>query len=142
MTRRLRVPEERELIITDTVGFIRALPKELVEAFRATLEELEEADLLLHVADASHPELDMQLAAVDSILENLALQDTPRLLILNKTDRLMPERRAVLEQVRPDAIPVSATTRQGLEALSAAVVSRIDWTREAGYGHEPDAGAG
>lgn len=126
-TRRLRVPEERELIITDTVGFIRSLPKELVEAFRATLEELEEADLLLHVADASHPELDMQLAAVDSILESLKLQDTPRLLVLNKIDRLEPEQLAVLKEIHPGAAFVSAVTRQGLEALSAAVVSRIDW---------------
>lgn len=127
-TRRLRVPEERELIITDTVGFIRSLPKELVEAFRATLEELEEADLLLHIADASHPELDMHLAAVDSILESLELQDTPRLLVLNKIDRLDDEARAILAQVHPDAVFVSAVTGQNLETLSAAIVSRIDWS--------------
>lgn len=128
-TRRLRVPEERELIITDTVGFIRSLPKELVEAFRATLEELEEADLLLHVADASHPELDMQLAAVDGILESLSLQDTPRLLVLNKTDMLDEETRANLAALHPDAVFVSAAAGTGLAKLSAAVVSRIDWTQ-------------
>lgn len=126
-TRRLRVPDERELIITDTVGFIRSLPKELVEAFRATLEELEEADLLLHVADASHPELEMQLSTVESILETLELQDTPRLLVLNKTDRLDAEARAILKDVHPGAVFVSAMTGEGLEKLSAAVVSRIDW---------------
>ncbi len=129
-TRRLRVPEERELIITDTVGFIRSLPKELVEAFRATLEELEEADLLLHVADASHPELDMQLRAVESILESLALQDTPRLLVLNKIDRLDAPAREILAQVHPEAVAVSAVTGEGLDALSAAVVSRIDWSQD------------
>ena len=128
-TRRLRVPEERELIITDTVGFIRSLPKELVEAFRATLEELEEADLLLHVADASHPELDMQLAAVDAILESLDLQDTPRLLVLNKADMLDGETRNNLAALHPAAVFVSAATGQGLDELSAAVVSRIDWTQ-------------
>jgi len=128
-TRRLRVPEERELIITDTVGFIRSLPKELVEAFRATLEELEEADLLLHVADASHPELDMQLAAVDAILESLSMQDTPQLLVLNKIDMLDKTKREVLQQVHPEAIFVSASTGEGLEQLSTAVVSRIDWTQ-------------
>ncbi len=128
-TRRWRVPEERELIITDTVGFIRSLPKELIEAFRATLEELEEADLLLHVADASHPELDMQLTAVDTILESLSLQDTSRLLVLNKSDRLDEPTREVLRQVHPDAVLVSGSTGEGLEKLSAAIVSRIDWTQ-------------
>ena len=128
-TRRLRVPEERELIITDTVGFIRSLPKELVEAFRATLEELEEADLLLHVADASHPELDMQLIAVDAILESLSMQDTPQLLVLNKIDMLDKTEREVLQQVHSEAIFVSASTGEGLEQLSTAVVSRIDWTQ-------------
>ncbi len=126
-TRRLRVPEERELILTDTVGFIRSLPKELVEAFRATLEELEEADLLLHVADASHPELDKQLAAVDHILESLSLHETPRLLILNKADALDEEMRTTLATLHPEALFVSALTGEGLERLSEAVVSRIDW---------------
>lgn len=126
-TRRLRVPEERELIITDTVGFIRALPKELVEAFRATLEELEEADLLLHAADASHPELDMQLAAVDAVLESLSLHETPRLLVLNKIDALDAQTRETLAAVHPNAIFVSAVSGEGLDALSAEVVSRIDW---------------
>jgi GTP-binding protein HflX len=127
--RRLRVPEERELIITDTVGFIRELPKELIEGFRATLEELEEADLLIHVADASHPELEMQLAAVDGILESLSLQDTPRLLVLNKADILEPETKNALIEVHRNALFVSATTREGLSTLSAAVVSRIDWSQ-------------
>jgi GTP-binding protein HflX len=87
-TRRLRFPKEKELILTDTVGFIRNLPKELLEAFRATLEELEEADMLLHVADASHPELEQQVKAVDDVLEYLGLAHTPRILVLNKIDAL------------------------------------------------------
>ncbi|MDL2285379.1 GTPase HflX [Desulfovibrio sp. OttesenSCG-928-F07] len=87
-SRRLRFPQERELIITDTVGFIRSLPKELMEAFRATLEELEEADLLLHVADASHPEVEMHIKSVEKILESLDLHEIPRILVLNKADML------------------------------------------------------
>ncbi len=127
-TRRLRFPEERELILTDTVGFIRSLPKELVEAFRATLEELEEADLLLHVADAGHPELDMQLGAVDSILESLGLHETPRLLVLNKADSLDETARNALAERHPEAVFVSALAREGLDALSAAIVNRIIWS--------------
>jgi GTP-binding protein HflX len=142
-TRRLRFPREKELILTDTVGFIRSLPKELVEAFRATLEELEEADLLLHVADASHPELELQLAAVDGILEQLNLRDTPRMLILNKVDAIADERAGdglseadenLLERLKrehPDAFFISARTGQGLAELSAAIAGRIDWARYA-----------
>lgn len=136
-TRRLRFPKERELILTDTVGFIRSLPKELVEAFRATLEELEEAELLLHVADASHPELELQLKAVDSILEQLELTDTPRMLILNKIDAVSTQEgedgslspRQALEQAHPEAFFISARTGEGLAALSAAIPGRIDWVR-------------
>ena len=90
-TRRLRFPEEHELVLADTVGFIRNLPKELTEAFQATLEELEAAELLLHVADASHPELDRQIAVVDGILADMELNEVPRILILNKWDRLDDE---------------------------------------------------
>jgi GTP-binding protein HflX len=126
-TRRLRFPMERELIITDTVGFIRSLPKELVEAFRATLEELEEADLLLHVADASHPELDLQLGAVEGILAQLELQERPVLLVLNKMDSLSEEAAESLRAARPEAVCISARTGEGLKDLSAAIVSRIDW---------------
>ena len=87
-SRRLRFPRQREVIVTDTVGFIRDLPEDLVDAFRATLEELDDADLLLHVADVSDPDLDDHVAAVERILGNLGLSDTPRLLVLNEIDRL------------------------------------------------------
>lgn len=133
-TRRLRFPREKELILTDTVGFIRNLPKELVEAFRATLEELEEADLLLHVADASHPEQEQQLKAVEHILSGLGLDETPRMLILNKIDALgeAPEASDRLQELRslhPEAFFVSAETGEGLEELSRAIAGRIDWNR-------------
>jgi GTP-binding protein HflX len=88
-SRRLRFPREREVIITDTVGFIRDLPDELRQAFAATLEELNEADLLMHVADASTPLVEEQIAAVEGILAELDLLDVPRLLVLNKMDQAM-----------------------------------------------------
>ncbi len=90
-TRRLRFPRERELILADTVGFIRDLPKDLAQAFHATLEELDDADLLLHVVDATDPDRDDHITAVERILGDLALAETPRLLVYNKTDRLLPE---------------------------------------------------
>jgi GTP-binding protein HflX len=87
-SRRLRFPREREVVITDTVGFIRDLPKDLMAAFRATLEELEDADLLLHVVDASSPRFEQHIASVERILSDLNLGDKKRLLVFNKTDRL------------------------------------------------------
>ncbi len=87
-SRRLRFPREREVIITDTVGFIRDLPEGLLEAFASTLEELHDADLLLHVADASSPRLEEQIRSVERILRQLHLEQIPELLVLNKADRL------------------------------------------------------
>ena len=88
VSRRLRFPEEREVIITDTVGFIRDLPKELVAAFRATLEEMGDADLLLHVVDASDPDRDQHIEAVGAILRDLGLAEKPRIIVWNKVDRI------------------------------------------------------
>jgi GTP-binding protein HflX len=115
-SRRLRFPRDREVIVTDTVGFIRDLPSDLVNAFRATLEELFDADLLLHVADGSDPRLDDQVKAVDAILGELGLSDKPRLLLLNKIDRLPPGEGAALAHAR-DAVAISAVTREGLPEL-------------------------
>lgn len=126
-TRRLRIPEEHELIITDTVGFIRALPKELVEAFRATLEELEFADLLIHVADASHEELEQQIQAVEDILTDLSLHELPRLLVLNKWDSVDETKRELLQHQYPQAIFCSAASKIGLHAISAELNKRINW---------------
>lgn len=89
-SRRLRFPHEREVIITDTVGFIRDLPKDLMGAFRTTLEELRDADLLLHLADATSRDLDGQINAVEAILSELGLDTIPTVLVLNKCDRLRP----------------------------------------------------
>lgn len=87
-SRRLRFPREREVVITDTVGFIRDLPKDLMAAFRATLEELEDADLLLHVVDASNPRFARHMESVERILEELGLAEKKRVTVLNKIDRL------------------------------------------------------
>lgn len=116
-TRRLRFPAEREIILADTVGFIRNLPRELAEAFRATLEELEAADMLLHVADASHPDVLLQISAVESILEDMELAHLPRRLILNKWDLLAVHARAELADAFPAALPLSAKTGEGCKAL-------------------------
>ncbi len=91
VSRRMRFPEDREIIITDTVGFIRHLPKELMAAFRTTLEELHEADLLLHVADASSHQVEEQFAIVQEILHTLELSDKPVLCVFNKIDQADPE---------------------------------------------------
>ncbi len=88
ISRRLRFPQEREVVITDTVGFIRDLPKELVAAFRATLEEMADADLLVQVVDASDADRDQHISAVEAILDDLGLSEKPRILVWNKADRL------------------------------------------------------
>ena len=124
-TRRLRFPRERELILADTVGFIRGLPAELKDAFRATLEELESAALLVHVADASHPELPHQLEAVEDILREMRIDDTPRLLLLNKWDATALARREELLADYPQALPASAATGDGLERLTQELAKRL-----------------
>jgi GTPase len=116
-SRRVRFPHQEEIILTDTVGFIRHLPQELKDAFMATLEELQAADLLLHVADASHPEVDEQIEAVESILADLGLSDVPSFLVLNKWDRLDDQAREPIASRFTGAIPVSASTRENLDAL-------------------------
>jgi GTP-binding protein HflX len=114
-SRRLRFPRDREVVLTDTVGFIRDLPKDLVAAFRATLEELEDADLLLHVIDASDPRHAHQAAAVERILATLDLEETPRLLVFNKCDRL-PDGGAALAH-EEGGVALSALKHTGFEEL-------------------------
>src|SRR5947208_9848801 len=114
-SRRLRFPRDREVIITDTVGFIRDLPKDLVAAFRATLEELADADLLLHVVDASDPAHEVHIRSVERILEELELIHKPRLLVFNKIDRLNEAAAALA--LRDDGVAVSSTRRRGFGQL-------------------------
>ncbi|HEY7130217.1 MAG TPA: GTPase HflX, partial [Nitrospira sp.] len=115
-SRRLRFPKEREVIVTDTVGFIRDLPQELVGAFRTTLDELREADVLVHVVDASAADVDIQVSAVLKILQDLNLDALPRTLVLNKCDRLSRQEAELLCR-RYQAIGVSALQADTLPPL-------------------------
>ncbi len=124
-TRRLRFPKEHELVLADTVGFIRNLPKDLQEAFRATLEELEEADLLLHVADASHPNLKEQIQAVENILQEMKLDEKETLLILNKWENASEEVKEDLLITYPSALTMSALERKGLDTLANILEKRF-----------------
>src|SRR5690606_11550975 len=89
-SRRIRFPEEREVVITDTVGFIRDLPKDLFAAFRATFEEVADADLLLHVVDASDPARDVHIETTEALLGELGLGEIPRIVVYNKIDQVNP----------------------------------------------------
>jgi len=113
----------RDHLLIDTVGFIRKLPHQLVDAFGATLEETRHADLLLQVADASAPEEELatMLAAVDEVLEEIDAGEEPRILVLNKSDALAEERRHELAFRHPDAVVVSSATGEGLEELGERV---------------------
>ena len=130
-SRRLRFPRDREIIITDTVGFIRDLPKELLAAFRTTLEELRNTDLLLHIVDASAPDLDIQITAVIHILEELGVSHLPRLLVLNKCDRLPADSMAPLCR-RHGAIGISAHQPATLGRLLTALEQRLAALAHAG----------
>ncbi|HWE30417.1 MAG TPA: GTPase HflX [Polyangia bacterium] len=125
-SRRLRFPSEREIIITDTVGFIRDLPKDLVAAFRATLEELEEADLLLHVVDAADPAREAHIRAVERILDELKLGEKPRLIVFNKCDKLAAEQVIELAAEREQSIAISAKDARTTKPLLVAM-ERILW---------------
>jgi len=114
-SRRLRFPREMEVILTDTVGFIRQLPRELLQAFASTLEELHEADLLLHVIDVSNPAWEEQAAVVDELLRELELTGIPCLRVLNKCDRLDAEGLAGLARV--EGVPISALDESSLTEL-------------------------
>ena len=123
-TRRLRFPDvqaiERQVALTDTVGFLRDLPEDLVAAFRATLEELREADALILVLDVADPAHETKLAAVERLLSELGIGDTPRVLCLNKADLLDRDQASRLAR-QLGAVPISAARRTGLEPLLAAV---------------------
>jgi GTPase len=124
-SRRLRFPRDVEAIITDTVGFIRDLPKDLMVAFRATLEELRGADLLLHVVDIGNPRHPDQIRSVERILEELGLENTPVIRVLNKQDRVDPGSLPDLVR-RLDGVPVSALRRETLRPLVEKMAERVE----------------
>jgi GTP-binding protein HflX len=128
-TRTLQL-QGRTFLMTDTVGFIRKLPHQLVDAFAATLEETALADLVLHVVDASEPEellLEMT-RAVDEVLEEIHADESPRVLVLNKADAIDDERRAELAFRHPDAVLVSAITGEGLDELRERIAAEFERT--------------
>jgi GTP-binding protein HflX len=119
-TRKLRLPNNQNILLSDTVGFLRKLPHHLVEAFSATLEEVAEADLLLHVVDASHPQAREQIKAVGVVLEEIHAAGKPTVLALNKIDRL--ER---LPPQLPDSVPISAKLGTNLDLLQQEIANKL-----------------
>jgi GTP-binding protein HflX len=133
-TRQWHLKDWGRVLLSDTVGFIRNLPHNLVASFKATLEEARQARLLLHVVDASNPQAEEQIKAVNEVLAELGCADKPTLLVLNKVDQLSdPSLLHVLQRHHPRAVAISAARRQGLDALQDAVIEalRADFARAA-----------
>lgn len=125
-TRKVELPQKQQILLSDTVGFIKKLPHQLVAAFKATLEEVVEADLLLHVVDVSHPEAEAQIAAVNEVLDDLDATDIPMLMIFNKIDNLQTEDNLqVLRSQYPDAHLISAHRGDGIATLREALSNRF-----------------
>ena len=130
-TRRLKLPTNQNVLLTDTVGFIKKLPHGLVEAFKATLEEVVRADLLLHVVDISHPQAGEQIAAVDAVLKEIGADEKSTLMIFNKLDKL--DGNGALNRLQekyPHAVAISATTGKGIPALLAEIGTQLRPKRE------------
>jgi GTPase len=130
-TRRLKLPTNQNVLLTDTVGFIKKLPHDLVEAFKATLEEVVRADLLLHVADISHPQAEEQIAAVNSVLDEIGAGQKSTIMVLNKVDKLNGGGALNrLQEKFPHAVGISATTGAGIPHLLAEIGTQLRPTRE------------
>ena len=127
-SRRVRFPDEHEIVLTDTVGFIRDLPKDLVNAFKATLEELEESDLILHVIDASDPLVDDKMKSVEKILEDLGVEEIARVVVINKADQTPALMVSALKRAT-GGLPTSALNREGMEALMDRIETIVFETR-------------
>ncbi len=121
--RRLALPGGETVLVSDTVGFVRKLPHQLVESFRSTLEEVVDADLLIHVVDASSPEAERQIDAVRSVLRELGAGEVPELLVANKLDVADPEALVALKGL--GAVPVSAATGEGVDAFLETLADRL-----------------
>ncbi|MHC1768317.1 MAG: GTPase HflX [Verrucomicrobiia bacterium] len=130
-TRRLRLPTNQNVLLSDTVGFIRKLPHRLVEAFKATLEEVVEADLLIHVVDVSHPDAEAQIAAVNSVIAEIGASGKPTSMVLNKIDQVTQADLVQRYVDRyPHSVPVSCLTREGIPELLAELGSTLRPERE------------
>jgi GTPase len=134
-TRRLKLPTNQNVLLTDTVGFIKKLPHGLVEAFKATLEEVVQADLLLHVVDISHPQAEEQIAAVNAVLTEIGAGEKSTIMVLNKMDRLNPNGTGAgalnrLQERHPHAVAISATTGEGITSLLAEIGTQLRPKRE------------
>jgi len=123
--RKLELPEGHSVLCSDTVGLVRRLPHELVEAFRSTLEEVAEADLLLHIVDADDDDPDRQIEAVRTVLAEIGTADLDELLVINKTDIADPPAVERLLRVYPDSVAVSALTGNGVDELCSALVGAL-----------------
>ncbi len=142
-SRRLRFPEEREVVITDTVGFIRELPKDLFAAFRATFEEAADADLLLHVVDASDPSYEQHITTTEALLAELDLVEIPRILVFNKIDRIAPGDAKRLLFSHRGAVLVAATNRETTRVLLDRIAEQLSerWAQaKKGASYELDEG--
>ena len=125
LVRTVRLPDNRELLLSDTVGFIDRLPHALVAAFRATLEETAEADLALHVIDASSSERERHMAAVGRVLEEVGAVDVTRIDVFNKVDRLTADERRRLAEADPSSVLISAATGEGIEDLLESIAAKL-----------------
>lgn len=128
-TRRLRLPTNQNVLLTDTVGFIRKLPHNLVEAFKATLEEVVQADLLIHVVDGSSPQAEEQIAAVNAVLDEIGAAGKPTMMVFNKIDKLVNGERNFIQSV-PNAVAISAKTGEGIPELMAELGKQLKPIRE------------
>ena len=125
LVRRVRLPDNRELLVSDTVGFIDRLPHALVAAFGATLEEVAEADLILHVIDAGSSDRERQMAAVRRVLEEVGAAEVPMIAVYNKIDTITADQRRRLRDADPSAALISATTGSGAGELLQMIASRL-----------------
>jgi len=125
LVRRVRLPDNRELLVSDTVGFIDRLPHALVAAFGATLEEVAEADLILHVIDAGSPERERQVSAVHKVLEEVGASDVPTVAVYNKIDTITADERRRLRDTDPSAALISASDGTGIAELLQMIASRL-----------------
>jgi len=125
LVRQVRLPDNRELLVSDTVGFIDRLPHALVAAFRATLEEVADADLILHVIDASAPDRERRMDAVRRVLEEVGALEVPLIEVYNKCDAVTPDERRRLAEQDPSALLISALTKDGVDDLVETVASRL-----------------